>query len=143
MNDLYSSLTRLNENNMYDLKTSAEFLFENDDWPNPYLQLNINSNFFDPDSIVEKFSNSTKPLFISLNIQSLQSKYESLRKFVLNLVNKKVQIMAIALQEIWSVQYPDFFIIPGFSFVYKSRDKGRGGGVAFYVNNGKKYGTLH
>jgi hypothetical protein len=57
----------------------------------------------------------------------------------LNLINKNVKIAIIALQEIWSVQYPDLFNIPGFSFVYKLRSNGRGGGVAFYVQNDIKF----
>jgi exonuclease III len=99
------------------------------------LQLKINSNFYDTDAIITKFGNSNELLFISLNIQSLQSKYDSLKEFVSNLVNKNVNIAVIALQEVWSISHPDLFNIDGFKFVYKSREKGQGGGVGFYIKN--------
>jgi exonuclease III len=84
------------------------------------------------DITIANYSNCNK-LFISLNIQSLQSKHDKLNEFVLKLVNNNVNIAVIALQEVWSLPYPDLFNITGFTFVHKSRDKGRGGGVGFYI----------
>jgi hypothetical protein len=51
MNSKCMSLASLNNNLNYDLKYAADFVFENDDWPNPYID--INSLFYDSDSFVE------------------------------------------------------------------------------------------
>jgi hypothetical protein len=69
MNDL---LDNLNSNVNFDFKNSATFLFENDDWPNPYLDINIDSKFFDNDTFVQSYANYAHPIFISINIQSLK-----------------------------------------------------------------------
>jgi hypothetical protein len=121
-------LTSLNHNASYDLKTSAQFLYENDDWPNPYLHVNIDSKFFDTDSFYSKFSNHPHPVFLSINIQSLMSKYDNLKIFVSDLIKHNVPIASIAVQEVWSVQHSDLVYIPGFKFYYNSRGVGRGGG---------------
>jgi hypothetical protein len=71
------------------------------------------------------------------------SKFDQLKEFVLNLSQKNVKIVAIALQEIWSVPYPDLVNIPGFKFVYKLRTSGRGGGVGFYVNDVFQFSLLN
>jgi hypothetical protein len=63
------------------------------------------------------------------------SKHENLKNFILELLNKNVPIYVIAVQEIWSIQSVELVQIPGFRFVYKSRNDGRGGGVGFYVKD--------
>jgi len=96
----------------------------------PYFGININSKFFDLPSMESLTSNS--PIFISLNVQSLQSKYEDLKSTVLELIDKKIQIDAIALQETWDVKYPELLPIPGFKTVIIKKRRGmRGGGLDF------------
>jgi hypothetical protein len=128
MIDRSRSLANLNDNPNYDLKNCAAFLFENDDWPNPYLDINIHSNFYDRESFSDTYANKNHPLFLSINIQSLMSKHEQLKNYILNLINSNVPIYVIAVQEIWSIQYADLVEIPGFRFIYKNRTQGRGGG---------------
>jgi hypothetical protein len=143
MNNGDIMLANLNNNVNYDLKSSAEFLFEDDNWPNPYLEMQIVSKFFDNDSLIRTYCNSSQPLFLSINIQSLMSKFDQLKDFVLTLLKNNVKIVAIALQEIWSVPYPELVNIPGFKFVYKLRTSGRGGGVGFYVNDDFQFSVLN
>jgi hypothetical protein len=57
MNDPTDPLTNLNNNQNLDFKSSAAFLFENDDLPNPYLDINIDSKFFDNDAFIQSYSN--------------------------------------------------------------------------------------
>ena len=71
-----------------------------------YTGLNIDSIFYDMDSFIKKFSNSKSPLFMNLNVQSLNSKHEKLKNFVLALSNKGIVIDIIAMQETWSIKYP-------------------------------------
>ena len=55
---------------------------------------------------------------------------------MLDLVKNCVNVAIIAVQEIWNIQYPELVNIPGYEFVFKSREKAQGGGVAFYVKQG-------
>jgi hypothetical protein len=71
------------------------------------------------------------------------SKFDNLKEFVLSLIHNNVKVAAIALQEIWSISYPDLVNIPGFKFVYKLRASGRGGGVGFYVNDNLQFSTVN
>jgi hypothetical protein len=77
------------------------------------------------------------PIFLSINIQSLNSKYEELRQIILELEIKNIPIDIIAIQETWEIQMPDSLILPGFqTIVYKNRANMRGVGIGFYVRNG-------
>jgi hypothetical protein len=139
MNDLGRSLTDFNSQVNFDLKKTSNFLFEDDDWPNPYLEIKLESLFHDPASFINKFQGSNCPIFISINIQSLLSKHQNLLEFVMQLVKCNVPVVAIALQEIWQIRYPEAVTIPGFKFVYKCRNSGRGGGVGFYLKDTLSY----
>jgi Reverse transcriptase (RNA-dependent DNA polymerase) len=135
MNFECMSLASLNSNPNYDFKNAAEFVFENDDWPNPYSYIDINSMFYDSDSFVEAFAGHPHPVFLTLNVQSLMSKHDKLKNFIMTLNQRNVYIAVIALQEIWSVPYAELVNIPGYKFVHRSRGTGRGGGVGFYIKD--------
>jgi hypothetical protein len=51
------------------------------------------------------------------------------------MLDKKINVKVIALQEIWAVSYPELIQIPGFSLVTKCRSNGRGGGMGFYLDS--------
>jgi hypothetical protein len=104
-----------------------ENLFED-----PYSNIVLDSKFYDMDTIG---SVTESPIYLSLNIQSLNSKFEELQQFVHDLRLKGINLEVIALQETWAIQYPE--LIPGYQqIVYKNRLGMRGGGVGFYVKNG-------
>ena len=67
--------------------------------------------YYDTESIISKFSGSNKPLFLNINIQSLNSKFEKLKNFILNLTNNNVMIdmIGLALQETWLIKYPHLY----------------------------------
>jgi hypothetical protein len=119
-------LTILNNNNDYDLRHAAQFLYDNDDWPNPYSHVNINSKFTDIDLFCTNFSDHPNPVFLRINIQSLLSKYDNLKDFVLKALDHKVPLVCIAVQEVWQLLYSDSVNIPGYKFVYNARKSGRG-----------------
>jgi hypothetical protein len=76
------------------------------------------------------------PLFLSINIQSLQSKFEQLLAEIAELESKGIQIDVIALQETWDIRHSELFCIPGFKpLILKKRRGMRGGGVGFYIKN--------
>jgi hypothetical protein len=74
-------------------------------------------------------NDNVSPIFVSINIQSLMSKYDELRSFIVELSGKKIAIDVIAVQEVWEICQPEILPIPGFqTFVCKTRSNMRGGG---------------
>ena len=127
-------LTLLNGNAKLNLlHTLSTFHADEDEDENSlYSDITIDSQFYDTDSFITKFSNHNKPIFLNINIQSLNSKYEKLKNFVLTLTNANINIDVIAIQETWLVKYPHLLLIPGFQpLTYINRNRGRGGGVGF------------
>jgi len=124
----------LNNNINFDLSPVLDnFFLNSDDLPSPYVNVNISSLFYELPNIISKFKNTPNPIFLNINIQSLHSKYQPLKSFILELTNNKVPVYAVALQEIWNVQYLEDLKIPGFDLFINQRKKYRGGGVGFYV----------
>ena len=87
---------------------------DNPDYDDPFIDLTVDSAFYDMESFVNKFSKSDKPILLNLNAQSMMSKYDKLKEFVVNLTKINIQIDIIALQETWQIRYPDIITIPGF-----------------------------
>lgn len=93
------------------------------------------SGYCNINNLTNKLKNQNDPLFLNINIQSLNSKYEKLVEFINELLSLKLNIISIALQEIWSIPYPDLLKIENFDLIFKQRSGGRGGGVGFYVRS--------
>jgi len=125
-------MAELDFKHSYNLMYNDENLFED-----PYSNIALDSKFYDMDSIS---SVKGSPVYLSLNIQSLNSKFEEFQQFIHDLHQKGINLEVIALQETWAIQYPELLIIPGFQqIVYKNRLGMRGGGVGFYVKNGVNF----
>ena len=67
------------------------------------------------------------------------SKHQELCNFLDSVFELGIRIDVIALQEIWAIPQVSLINIPGFTFVSKTRELTRGGGVGFYVNNEIKF----
>ena len=106
----------------------------------PYIDSDINCLFYDELNFLNKFNSYRDSIILNANIQSLQSKYNKLRDFVVSLGTNNIPVEIISLQEIWSVHDVDLYDLPGFQkLIFKVRDKSRGGGVGFYVKSGLNY----
>ncbi len=70
----------------------------------PYSDMVINSKFYDLNSLSQCLENVKSPVFLSINIQSLNSKYEELRQFITDLKVPKREIFDRS-------DFPDFYII--------------------------------
>jgi len=93
------------------------------------LNIKLGSMFTDIPAFISKFAKTKKPIYLSLNIQSLMSKFESLKSTIMEFTAADLPIHVIALQETWSIKYPDLVNIPGFqSIVFSDRAHMRGGG---------------
>jgi hypothetical protein len=124
-------LADLNEAAYLDFRTAYNRLSHNnnDDVNDPYEDLIIDSKFYDINTISTILHDNVSPIYLSINIQSLMSKYDELRAFVSELYSKKIPIDVIAIQEVWEIRQPELLPIPGFqTLIFKSRKNMRGGG---------------
>jgi hypothetical protein len=105
----------------------------NDD---PYYGITINSGFHDIYSLSNICRAYNGPVFLGINIQSLQSKHENLCLELDELIKNNINVDVIALQEIWDVRYPELMAIDGFKpLIYRKRRGMRGGVVGFFIKN--------
>jgi hypothetical protein len=59
---------------------------------NDVTNINITSRYYDINSFISRFKNSKNPIILSLNIQSLHSKYNELKSFINELANHNVKV---------------------------------------------------
>ena len=134
-----------------DLKNDANYNFisiVNGDQDNLYLKdnyneisssplndFNFNCDYYDEHETIAKLALSKGTLTcLSLNIQSLPSKYNEFLDLINQFSSNNIHFDIIALQELWTINDPDIFAINGYKFIFKSRKKGtQGGGVGFYI----------
>lgn len=102
----------------------------------PYLN---NNEFI---SFCEQKRNDFK--ILSLNIQSLNAKFDELQIFLNQLVMKKCEINLICLQETWisDKSVVSLFQIEGYELVSQETICTSHGGLAFYINTKHKYKLL-
>ena len=131
-----AALDDLNSNLSLDLTNVLDTYFTLNEHADPP---ELKTKFYDSSSFINCFKSSSYPLFISLNIQSLMSKHQELCNFLDSIFEQEIRIDVIALQEIWAIPQVSLINIPGFTFVSKTRELTRGGGVGFYVNNEIKF----
>ncbi len=106
-NDL---IVALNGNAELDFFTGYNRDYYNDEVnDDPYFGTQCVSKFYDVLSLSNEEFIRTSPIFLSLNIQSLQSKYEQLRTEMCEFSSKNIQVDAIALQEVWMYVIPNCF----------------------------------
>jgi hypothetical protein len=127
----------LNNRAELDFFTSYNQLYRdnvlNDD---PYFGIEMKSHFHDIDSLSNLCRTQNGPIFLGLNVQSLQSKHENLCAELNELLKNNITVDVIALQEIWDIRYPELVAIDGFKpLIFKKRRGMRGGGVGFFVKN--------
>ena len=135
----------LNNNTKYDLLNNPYLqLFCNDYLKNSLNGALINSRFHDLKTFMQTYRSAARPVFLSINIQSLNSKYEKLTELVVTIQNNGLQIDIIALQETWKIKSPHLLRIPGFQpLIVANCTSGKGGGVGFYVREGISFNQIN
>jgi hypothetical protein len=122
---------------------STPFFNDLDNLDSPYLASKFSTQFMDSLSFSSKFSNSPKISYLTLNIQSLPAKYNELLELITHFSSKNCSPYAICLQEIWNVNDPNQFPLPGYQpFIFTTRSSGQGGGVGIYLKNGLPFKLL-
>jgi hypothetical protein len=109
----------------------------------PYSQSNFNTNYLDTLQFSEKFRNNKRLSLMSLNIQSLPSKFESLKEFICELSNTNCSPDVICLQETWNIIDPNLFSLPGYQpLIFNNRSSSQGGGVGIYIKSDLSFKIL-
>ena len=133
-------LGELNTDQSLDASNLLNSYISDDENISHFFQTHLHSDYFDADSFIAKFKNTAEPILLSINIQSLNSKFNTLKSFVGNVLDSGTPIDLIILQETWELRFPSQLRIPGFqSLSFRTRDRGRGGGVGIYVREGLNF----
>jgi hypothetical protein len=134
LNNRTLSVIELENNAELDFRNVYNEVFQDENlFDDPYANVTLDSKFYNLDTIAS-ICNVGNSLYLSLNIQSLNSKFEELKVFIIELHQKGLNIEVIALQETWEIHYPELLIFPGYQqIVFKNRLGMRGGGIGFYV----------
>ncbi len=75
----------------------------------PYFGMSLHSQYHDIESLSGLCEVKNRPVILSINIQSLQSKSERLCLEINDILAKDIEIVAIVLQETWNIPYPEKF----------------------------------
>jgi hypothetical protein len=130
---MWELLSNLNNNRTLDAHEYLNNYIKDDENVSQFFDTELQSKYYDINSMIGTFGNKNKALIVSLNVQSLMSKFNDLNEYILNLVEKNVQIEVIVLQETWNVQYPNLVNITGFQEIVLESRIGMRGGWCGYI----------
>ena len=133
-------LDNLNNDPSLNASTLLNNFIKDDEVISQFFNTDLSSKFYDVYSLKSDFQSSTNPLILSVNIQSLNSKFNELKIFINDLLKSNVPIDLIVLQETWNITYANMLELPGFQpLLYRNRNNMRGGGVGLYIRKGLNY----
>ena len=104
-----------------------------------------NSPYYDNSEFIELLTNQPKSaIVLSLNCQSLNAKYDSLKCYLDMFNRNNSNIYAVTLQETWLSADSDvsLFQLENFNFIYKGKSCSAHGGVAIYLHKSLRYEIL-
>lgn len=141
------STENLSQSRTYNFKTlidsSVEIGHSNLVNDSPYSDINIDSKYYDLDEFIGLDHNPHNFSFLSLNIQSLSSKYIEFKQFHNQLSENKCNFDIYALQEVYSIIDPDIFHLDNYHPIqFKTRTVNKGGGVAFFISKSLKFKVI-
>jgi len=125
--------------------TSGSHVFHIGDYINPNNYENLifpDTTYVNLDTINSTFKHCINPKYscLHLNIQSLPSKFESLKELLATLYEHNINIDFIMLCETFlNDNITQFYNIPGYNLVTHNRTKQLRGGVAIYVSTNYNY----
>jgi hypothetical protein len=133
-------LDDLNLDPSLDARDLLNNYLQDDENISQFFQTNINSSYHDVQSFIHKYKHSTDPIILSLNVQSLNSKYAALKNLFQYVQGSGVPVDLIIVQETWEIRFLTQLGIPGFqNIVYRTREGGMGGGVGIYIREGLNF----
>ena len=101
----------------------------------PYSSADFSCSYMCETQLIEKMKTRCNPFVLSVNIQSLQSKFNDLQALISSLLANKCAPDLICLQEIWRIPGSEFLNLDGYHpLEYLSRQFNvQGGGVGIFV----------
>jgi Endonuclease/Exonuclease/phosphatase family len=106
----------------------------------PYNSNSFSCNYIDVDQLPEYICPINNIVIMSINVQSLASKFDELYDFLQLCSQKNTLPDIILLQETWSIVDGNLFNIKGYHpLILKCRSRGQGGGVGIFVKEGIKF----
>ena len=109
----------------------------------PYSHSTFSTDYIDPIAFCSKFPSSPNLSLLSLNIQSLPSKFTEFFDLITLMTKSNCNPDILCLQEIWKISDPLPFSIPGYQpLIFTSRQNSQGGGVGIYLKNGISFKHL-
>jgi hypothetical protein len=120
---------------------------DNDDVLNnvsPYDNVNSNCIYIDEFDYIKEFKDKKNQTFMSLNIQSLPSKFNELEELIQSFTSNNCEPDFICLQETWRIVDPSLYALENYELEIKSRSRNtQGGGVGIYIKKGINYKILN
>jgi exonuclease III len=109
----------------------------------PYSDCNISCNYIDESSYNIRFGNCKKLSIMSINIQSLPSKFSEFLEMIAFMSSSSCNPDIICVQETWKIMDPELYCLPGYHCpMFKLRENKQGGGVAIYVKDVVSYSII-
>jgi exonuclease III len=113
------------------------------DTDSPYTQSSFSTAYFDTLQLSEKFQHNNKLSLMSLNIQSLPSKYEQLKELISDLSLKGCTPVVICLQETFNILDCSLFPLQNYQpLIFINRTSSAGGGVGIYLKTNLTFKIL-
>ena len=106
-----------------------------DDTESPYFINNFSCEYMSLNDFNNLYRGNPNITIMSINIQSLPSKFADLYDFIMLMLNNNSNPDIICIQETWQIPCPAAFSLPGYSNIaFKTRSNNvQGGGVGIFV----------
>ncbi len=113
------SISALNDSANLDFRTVYANLYRDFDLDNnPYSNVVLSSNYYDMYSLSTQLREHDSPLFLSINIQSLNSKYKELCTQIIELQKQKSRLMLLQFRKRGKSASLMYYLYPVFSHLY-------------------------
>jgi len=133
-----STLGSINVNNSLDLSSCLDVYFDlnqdiiNNNESDSIEHDSIDCKYYDEQPMISSFSSSKNPVAVSINIQSLSSKFEKFSDMISNFEQNNLFFNVIAIQETWDIKNVNSLTLPSFhEFILKLGLVLGVGGLAF------------
>lgn len=116
---------------------------DNDTFQSTYSDISTLCKYYDENELITLCKKSKNKLFLSINVQSLPSKFSEFEEFVNVLSRNECSPDFICLQEIWQIPDENSIQLKNYNFEYICRSNGvQGGGVGIFVRKGIRYSII-
>ena len=104
-------------------------------------KITTESNYYTDDTLSETMKNNKGLSIVQFNARSLNANFSNIDAYISSLSFK---FDIITISETWFSEHTNIniFNIEGYNMLYVSRNGGKGGGVAIYINSEFRYNKL-